>query len=69
VDAALEKALELKPGATYAVELDFIPCAEEREAIGKFLETAREKTGCKFVVLVKGVRIARAPEDVEENHF
>lgn len=66
---SLGKALELRPGGVYAIELNFTPTDEQWLAIKAATERTGDHVGCKFVFLAKGMRIAREADPVEGEHF
>jgi hypothetical protein len=61
------EALKLEPGGLYVLELDMVLNVAQREVLQKlWLDPLTAKHGIHFVVLEKGMRIARVRERDEE---
>jgi hypothetical protein len=52
-------ALKLESGFTYVIEIDAELSFEEMESTYRAINHAYRDTGCKFVILRKGMKIVR----------
>jgi hypothetical protein len=60
----IERAIELKRGGVYVIES--AEPIQDLEGIQAYLDAFKKRTGCEFLILDAGLRIATAPQDEAE---
>jgi hypothetical protein len=60
IEQVTTEALKLEPGAVYAIECDSYLSTDQFVEVTNALRKQSESIGCKFLLLDKGMKIARA---------
>ena len=60
-DVEISRAYELRPGATYCVQVERVLSAEQFRIIQAHFDKLLKDTGCKFVLLEWPLRLVEPP--------